>query len=153
MLNSHHFKAINFFKRYWLMHQIKLFQKCQLPGHTYLEGFKYSISFHHIVSINWISTFFITINPISEGIQNHEVLKAGAIQWPPHISGVSGPILMILDSKQGFLRSRNWLVRVSRALHVSYTCQARVIVSLPKSPRNHLCICVCVWTCKHVKCP
>ena len=47
------------------------------------------------------------INPISEGIQNHEVLKAGAIQWPPHISGVSGPILMILDSKQGFLRSRN----------------------------------------------
>ena len=49
----------------------------------------------------------IRVNPISEGIQNHEVLKAGAIQWPPHISGVSGPILMILDSKQGFLRSRN----------------------------------------------
>ena len=96
--------------------------------------------------VNWKSDFTIfenmTVNPISEGIQNHEVLKAGAIQWPPHISGVSGPILMILDSKQGFLRSRNWLVRVSRALHVSYTCQARVIVSLPQSPRNHLRMCM-----------
>ena len=42
------------------------------------------------------------------------------------ISGVSGPFLMILESKWGFLRPRNWLVIVSRALHVSYTCQARV---------------------------
>ena len=89
-----------------------------------------------------LSTGTLSLNPISEGIQNHEVLKAGAIQWPPHISGVSGPILMILDSKQGFLRSRNWLVRVSHALHVSYTCQARVIVSLPQSPRNHLRMCM-----------
>ena len=26
---------------------------------------------------------FAKLNPISEGIQNHKVLKAGAIQWPP----------------------------------------------------------------------
>ena len=45
-----------------------------------------------------------------------------------HISGVSCPILMILDSKWGFLRSRNWLVMVSCALHVPFTCQAHVFV-------------------------
>ena len=43
------------------------------------------------------------------------------------ISGVSGPFLMILESKWGFLRPRNRLVIVSRALHVSYTCQTRVM--------------------------
>ena len=42
------------------------------------------------------------------------------------ISGVSCPILMIWESKWGFLRPRNGLVIVSRALHVSYMCQARV---------------------------
>ena len=39
-----------------------------------------------------------------------------------HISGVSSPILMILDSKWGFLRSGNWLVILPCALHVSDTC-------------------------------
>ena len=42
------------------------------------------------------------------------------------ISVVSCSILVILESKWWFLRPRNWLVIVSRALHVSYTCQARV---------------------------
>ena len=31
------------------------------------------------------------LNPISEGIQNHEVLKAGAIQWP--LLAISAPVL------------------------------------------------------------
>ena len=49
---------------------------------------------------------------------------------------------MILDSKWGFLRSGNWLVRVSCALHVPYTWQARVFVFLiSKKPLHKI-----LWT-------
>ena len=37
------------------------------------------------------------------------------------------PILMILDSKWGLLMSGNWLVRVSCALHVFFTCKTCVL--------------------------
>ena len=47
-------------------------------------------------------TFINAINPISEGIQNHEVLKGGAIEWPPHEIKLNEATKAFEVSKQGF---------------------------------------------------
>ena len=45
-----------------------------------------------------------------------------------HNFGISCPILMIMESKVGFLRSGNRLVMVSHVLHVSYRYQTCVFI-------------------------
>ena len=48
-----------------------------------------------------------------------------------HNFGIFCPILMISDSKWGLLMSGNWLVRVSCASHVFFTCKTCVFAHKP----------------------